>query len=82
MEQPKMRILMMTTPVAPLGGGKTGGVTRHVINTALALQSRDHETTIFALKDYSPSFCKIQIISSTNATSSSDKICYELEPIK
>jgi len=36
----------------------------------------------FVLKDYSPSFCKIQVISTTNATSSSDKICYELEPLK
>lgn len=35
-----------------------------------------------ALKDYSPSFCKIQVISTTNATSSSDKVCYELEPTK
>jgi len=35
-----------------------------------------------ALKDYSQSFCKIEFSSTTNAISSSDKTCLELEPIK
>ncbi len=45
-----MRILIMATPVAPLGQGKTGGVTAHVANTAAALQRHSHTATIIAME--------------------------------
>ncbi len=45
-----MRILIMATPVAPLGQGKAGGVTLHVINTAAALEIQSHTITIVAVE--------------------------------
>ena len=45
-----MHILIVATPVAPLGQGKSGGVTSHIINTAAALKLRGHETIIMAME--------------------------------
>lgn len=45
-----MRVLIVATPVAPLGQGKSGGVTSHVINTAAALKLRGHEAVIMAME--------------------------------
>lgn len=38
----------MATPVAPLGAGKTGGVTLHIKNAAAALASQGHHVTVMA----------------------------------
>ena len=43
-----MRILLMATPVAPLGAGKTGGVTLHIKNAAAALAQQGHHVKVMA----------------------------------
>ncbi len=46
-----MRILFMASPVAPLGAGKTGGVTLHVKNAAEALRLKGHYAAVLAPED-------------------------------
>jgi len=49
MSQPaSLKIAIASSPVAPLGLGPTGGVTRHIENTTKALHLLGHAATVFA----------------------------------
>ncbi len=76
-----MKILIVAPPVAPLGDGKTGGITLHITNTVHGMQMFGHEATVLAPCGSSVPNCEVREVEGTPQPTLARPEDHEIYPI-